>query len=269
MAVPLSVGDRVIGALDLQSVAPDAFDEDAIPTLQAMADQLAVAIENARLFQQAEHHLRELSELSRRNVQQTWAAFLAEAEPEEQRQVFGPESSALMTHRSRVIERVLNSGSVIVSTGLDGRQAFLAAPLVVRDEVIGVIGAEPDDARQWTQEDLQLVQGIAERTAMAVENVRLFIQTRRAAERERLINTIAARLQRAPSLSLLLQAATQELSEALGTESVYAEISMRPGVGRQTARPTSGAEDVVEDIASSRPNLQSTAGAPGEVRGEQ
>ncbi len=50
MALPLAVGDRVIGALTVQSVAEAAFSEDDITALQAMADQLAVAIHNARLY---------------------------------------------------------------------------------------------------------------------------------------------------------------------------------------------------------------------------
>lgn len=51
MALPLRVGERVIGALDVQSAEPNAFDEADIVVLQTMADQLAVAIENARLLE--------------------------------------------------------------------------------------------------------------------------------------------------------------------------------------------------------------------------
>ncbi|HOU13591.1 MAG TPA: GAF domain-containing protein [Anaerolineae bacterium] len=50
MALPLAIGDRVIGALTVQSVEEAAFSEDDITALQAMADQLAVALHNARLY---------------------------------------------------------------------------------------------------------------------------------------------------------------------------------------------------------------------------
>lgn len=50
MALPLTVGDKVIGALSVQSEEEAAFSEDDITALQAMADQLAVAINNARLY---------------------------------------------------------------------------------------------------------------------------------------------------------------------------------------------------------------------------
>jgi GAF domain-containing protein len=62
MALPFKVGDRVIGALDVQSTKPDAFDDDDIAVLQIMADQLAVAIENARLFE-AEQSARQVQEI--------------------------------------------------------------------------------------------------------------------------------------------------------------------------------------------------------------
>jgi methyl-accepting chemotaxis protein len=49
-AVPLRLGDRVVGALDVQSREPDAFAQADVDTLQILADQIAVAIENGRLF---------------------------------------------------------------------------------------------------------------------------------------------------------------------------------------------------------------------------
>ena len=231
MAVPLLIGERVIGALDLQSIEPNAFAEEMMPTFQALADQLAIAIQNARLFEQAEQNLRELRELSRDVSQRSWAEFLAEARDDEKHYSYGPESKGMQLHRSRVVERVLSAGALIASTGKDGRQTFLAAPIVVRNEVVGVLGVEPENSREWTQDDLQMLQSIAERTALAIENARLYIQAQRAAERESLINEIASRLQRAPSLAMLLETATHELAEALGTENVYAEISVDKPMG--------------------------------------
>lgn len=52
MALPLALGDRVIGALTVQSIEEAAFSDEDVSSLQALADQLAVAINNARLHQQ-------------------------------------------------------------------------------------------------------------------------------------------------------------------------------------------------------------------------
>jgi GAF domain-containing protein len=229
MALPLVVGEHVIGALDIQSVEADAFDLDTMPALRAMADQLSIAIENARLYEEAQANLRELTELSQEITSRSWAEFLEAMPASEYRIMLGPEDKSLATERETVIERVLATGSVMASSGGDGRLAHLAAPIVIRDQVIGVLGVEPDDRRVWTQDDLLLIQSVAERTALAIENARLYIQARRAAERERLVSTISDRLQRAPNLALLLESAAAELSSALGTEQVYAELSLGGG----------------------------------------
>jgi GAF domain-containing protein len=253
MAVPLSIGDRIIGALDMQSDSGASFNEENMAIFQALADQLAIAIENARLFEQAEENLRVMRELNREATGRSWADFLAEARDEDKHFAHGPETKAMEIHRSRVIERVLNTGGTIVSTGRDGRQAFIAAPVVVRNEVVGVLGVEPDTAREWGPDDLQIIQSIAERTALAVENARLYIQAQRAAEREILINSIASRLQRAPNLAMLLESAAKELADALGTANVYAEISMDQPLG-QTRKDVAEPEAVApEDGDNSEP----------------
>jgi GAF domain-containing protein len=226
MALPLIVGERVIGALDIQSVESDAFDADTVPALRAMADQLSIAIENARLYEEAQENLRELTELGHEITYRSWAEFLEAIPASEYRITFGHEDKPLVAEREHIIERVLATGSVMASSGTDGRSPHLAAPIVIRDQVIGVLGVEPDDQRVWTHDDLLLIQSVAERTALAVENARLYIQAHRAAERERLIGTIADRLQRAPNLALLLESAAAELGSALGTEQVYAELAL-------------------------------------------
>jgi GAF domain-containing protein len=63
MALPLIARGLVIGALDVQSDIANAFGNDDIETLQVMADQLAAAIENARLFEQTQRRLIEQATL--------------------------------------------------------------------------------------------------------------------------------------------------------------------------------------------------------------
>ena len=51
--MPLKIGDRVVGALDVHDKGRYAFSEDDIVVIETLADQIAVAVENARLFQEA------------------------------------------------------------------------------------------------------------------------------------------------------------------------------------------------------------------------
>ncbi|MGE5249230.1 MAG: GAF domain-containing protein [Bacteroidota bacterium] len=64
-AIPLRVGNRIIGVLDIQSVATGAFSEDDIGVLQTLADQVAVAIDNARSYELSLQAVREMREVDR------------------------------------------------------------------------------------------------------------------------------------------------------------------------------------------------------------
>jgi len=64
MALPLTVRGRVIGALDVQSTEEAAFSGEDVATLQTMADQLAIAIEHARLYEEERRRAEELATLN-------------------------------------------------------------------------------------------------------------------------------------------------------------------------------------------------------------
>jgi GAF domain-containing protein len=66
MALPLISRRQVIGAVTIQSTQEAAFSDEDIAVLQTMADQLAVAIENARLFEQTQEALTETEDQARR-----------------------------------------------------------------------------------------------------------------------------------------------------------------------------------------------------------
>ncbi|MEW6403466.1 MAG: PAS domain S-box protein [Chloroflexota bacterium] len=64
-AIPLRIGNRIIGALDIQSTSTNAFSEDEIEVLQTLADQVAVAIDNARSYELSQQAVMELREFDR------------------------------------------------------------------------------------------------------------------------------------------------------------------------------------------------------------
>jgi signal transduction histidine kinase len=76
LAVPLKIGQRVIGVLDVQNDELNAFDpEDDVAILQALGDQVAIAIENARLFEELEEHEATLKERVRERTEELAAAL--------------------------------------------------------------------------------------------------------------------------------------------------------------------------------------------------
>ncbi|MCB0209471.1 MAG: GAF domain-containing protein [Anaerolineae bacterium] len=69
LAIPLQVGDRLIGVLDVQSTSPQAFTEDEISTLDVLAAQLAIAIENAKAFKEQQETAERLKEIDKLKTQ--------------------------------------------------------------------------------------------------------------------------------------------------------------------------------------------------------
>jgi signal transduction histidine kinase/ActR/RegA family two-component response regulator len=182
MALPLTVGDQIIGALDVQSTEPAAYDDEDVAMLSTLADQVAIAIQNARLFQQTEEALAEIKAIQRRYVRQEWSGVTdsqrdlayeyrrsgipALAEP------WSPEAVRALT--TGEIIKTTNGGDSDKAQGDDSVRAALAAPIKLRDQVIGVLDLqEVDELRHWTHDEVTLVRTISDQVALALENARL------------------------------------------------------------------------------------------------
>jgi len=77
IALPLRSRGRILGALSMASTQEDAFSEGDIAVLQTMADQVAVAIDNAVLYSQTKTALEQLQTIQQRYMAQAWSEFLA------------------------------------------------------------------------------------------------------------------------------------------------------------------------------------------------
>ena len=229
-AFPLRLGDAVIGALDLQSRVAASFTETDLPVFQSLADNIAVAIDNARLFEETETRLREnqglieqmrgavreVERLNRQLTRQAWTDYLGdqggglsldvdfEHKVNQRSDVWTPTLDEAV-RANRLVEKPLDDGTIV------------SLPLRVRSEVIGAMEFELD-GEALTPEDVNLLQAVADRFGLAVENVRLYEETRQAADQEQRINDIAARFQSVATVDELLRITLTELSDTLGAE---------------------------------------------------
>ncbi len=161
MALPLKVGEWVIGVLDVQSVEPSAFTDEDVAVLQTMADQIALAIENARLLAEVHDRLREVEALSREYARREW-----------EQMVSGRPGWGYVYDGVEVRPREQASPPEGVSSGL-----MIPLQLATGETIGQVALALPD--RPPTEEDVALAQAVAEQAAMALESARLFQETRR------------------------------------------------------------------------------------------
>jgi GAF domain-containing protein/HAMP domain-containing protein len=231
MALPLRSRGQVIGAMTVQSVEEAAFDEADIAVMQTMADQVAVAIDNARLFAESQTALeaerRAYGELS----QEAWAR-LVHARPD--MSYISSEHGIASAERvwRPEMEQAVETGGIIRDDGSgdEGRRS-LAVPIKVRGEVIGVLDThKPADADEWTDDELVLLEALAEQVGQALESARLYQDTQRHAAREQVSGHIVDRMRRAVDMETLMQTTIQEMASALGASSAFVQLSM-PAIG--------------------------------------
>lgn len=213
MALPLRIGERVIGALDVQSTQPNAFTEEDITTLATLADQVAIAIENARLFSEARQALNESEETFARYIKQEWTGFAQQAKSTGY--VFdGKRTTPLDRREKHAISKSLPQTGRLT---LDKDADKLVVPIRLRGQTIGFIDVKPKSGnRNWTQDDLTLLESAAERAALALENARLVDSAQRRASREQIIGEITSKIGAASEMEAIMQAAVEELGRKIG-----------------------------------------------------
>ena len=212
MALPLKVAGEVIGALDVQSTEPAAYDQQDVAALSAMADQVAIAIDNARLFDESRQALREVQTVHRQYLRQEWSR-VAGRRGQIAYEYRDGATPPLTDFALPEIAQALGQGDVVslpAQTPPDqpGRPgvAVLAAPIKLREQTIGVVDLhDAGGPRYWSDDEVALVKAVSDQVALALENVRLL-----EAEHEQRMVTEALR-EAAVTLS-----GTLEFDELLG-----------------------------------------------------
>lgn len=188
LALPLIVHDTVLGAMTIQSERSNAFDENDIAILSGIADSVAIALENDRLFHETRERLEEVRMLNREYLQNAWA-----------------ETVDIHGNLSYQYEAPGNSGPASESQTIQ-------VPMMLRDEVLGYIQLELE-GKDLSAEDQTFIESVTNQTAVALENARLLLETEQRAAQEQKLNELAARFSRALSIDEILRAAVQELGQ--------------------------------------------------------
>jgi GAF domain-containing protein len=213
MTLPLRARSEIIGVLDVQSKESEAFTEEDISVLSSLADQVAMAISNARLFEQVQQSIdaerRAMGELTR----EVWMD-LVRARPDLGFVSENQGTYALDAETQRPEESwALQAG---VSTVPEEDPSSLAVPVKVRDQVIGVIHAQlPEHGGIWNNDRRTLMEALAQQLGAALESARLYRQTQQRAAREQLTIEISDRIRSSLNIDTILQTAVREIGEAM------------------------------------------------------
>lgn len=263
-AMPLKVGDRIVGVMDVQSTSPNAFQEDSIRTLQILADQLAVAVVNSELFAETQEHLSQHRLLHHITTSAASGSTLEEALESAvsgmQVTLGGDRVSILLTgtdgkslevkaaagYSEEIMRLRIPMGSGITGWSAAHRRSLrvddvsqdpryieasgntkseLAVPLMYRNEALGVLNVESERAGAYTENDEEMLATLAGSLAAIIANARLLEQVRSQAERERALFEITSKIRRAPDMQSILATTASELTRVVGARRAEIRVS--------------------------------------------
>jgi GAF domain-containing protein/HAMP domain-containing protein len=263
-ALPLKVGERILGVLDVQSATPYAFTEDKLRSLQILADQLAIAVVNTELFAETQEHLSQHRLLHHITTTAASGTTLEEALENAvsglQVTLGGDRVMILLVNRENNTLEVkasigysenISKVQVAIGSGITGWAAAhkralrvrdvtqdprymeistntlseLAIPLIYRNELLGVLNVESELIDAYTENDEEMLGTLGGSLAAIIANARLVEQIRIQAERERMIYEVTSKIRRSTDIQSILNTTASELIRLTGAQ--YTKIQIK------------------------------------------
>lgn len=266
-AIPLKVGDRILGVLDVQSNSNYAFSDDNLRILQILADQLAIAVINSELFAETQEHLAQHRLLHHITTTAASGTTLDEALQSAvnglQVTLGGDRVSILMVDREKKSLEVkaavgyaqeVYKMRIPIGNGITGWCALhrrplrvnnvtqdsryieaspntrseMAIPLLYRSELLGVLNVESEQTGAYAENDEELLGTLGGSLAAIIANARLLEQIRSQAERERILFEISDKIRRTTDMQTILATTASELTRAVGATSARIKLGTTP-----------------------------------------
>lgn len=161
MAVPLLIGERVVGVLDLQSRHPGALSDENLSVFETLAGQLAIALDNAALFVETEQARQVVEEQSRRLTRSGWQEFLNGLQRSE-RIGYRYEQNSLAPFNSPLPETQPEN--------------TVKTSILVTGTPVGTIQLERSADQPWQSEEVELVNSVVGQASRQLDNLRLLAQ---------------------------------------------------------------------------------------------
>lgn len=212
MALPVRSGNKVVGVLDVQSKQTDAFSQEDIEVLSLLADEVSLAIDNTRLLETTSKSLAEVEALYRQYLRQAWNRL--------------PREEHLLGYRYNIsgaapLDNPIDLGDKAKDENKEQKTSDrLIVPIKLRGEQIGNLLIQAPQSKEWSRDQLDLAQAVADRVALSAENARLFDETSRRAERERMVTDITSKIRSTNNPEEMIGIALDELRNALGATQV-------------------------------------------------
>lgn len=271
-AIPLKIGDRILGVLDVQSKKVYGFSGDNLRILQILADQLAIAVVNSELFAETQEHLAQHRLLHHITTTAASGTTLDEALQSAvnglQVTLGGDRVAILLADREKRVLQVraavgfaedvfdlrINVGSGITGWAAAHRRSLrvnnvledpryiagsvnsrseMAVPLIYRSELLGVLNVESEQLSAYTETDEELLGTLGGSLAAIIANARLLEQIRAQAERERVLFEITDKIRRTTDMQTILTTTVSELTRAVGANRAHIKVGINPSTEKK------------------------------------
>ncbi len=208
MALPLIDAGVLLGVLDVQSTETDAFSNNDLETLTILAELVSIAIQNAKLYEKMERSLTEAEAASKQYFRENWKRLAEITNISGYRYAAGS--------ASRITDS--EDASLEASEGKDRKQILV--PIIIRGQEIGELAVQIPKEESIKSDQMDLIRAVAERVAVIAENARLFDETSRRAQRERMVTDITTKIRETNDPQAMIETAIKELREALNVSRV-------------------------------------------------
>ena len=220
IALPLLDSEGVIGALDVQSVESNAFGQEDINILTALADQVSIAIQNARQYEETRRALAESMTVSRQFISTGWQQFTKSQKISGIRRT-GARTEIIYMGKEKEEKENPILASATASSSEDG---LLSLPIKLRGIEIGSVDVRTGDSHSLDQDEMDMINAIMERAAIAMENARLLQESQQQTAKEQKIGDVTARIGASIHMRNVLQTAVEELGRALPGSEVVIQL---------------------------------------------
>ena len=230
LALPLKDAGQLIGVLDVQSTEPNAFLPEDTETLYTLADQVAIAIQNARSHEATHKLLEEAQRTSESYLKEAWHLF----QTHEKKIGYLVADNTLKPLENFIVSpyvnKAISQGEVVVE---NGETATLAVPIRLRGEVVGVLNIQVPTSHEWDPDEVDIAKAVTDRLSLALESATLLRSTQRRAEIERVTADISSKVSASINLRNVLQTAVEELGHVLPGSEVVIQFQTDPKKANQ------------------------------------
>jgi GAF domain-containing protein/HAMP domain-containing protein len=209
-AIPLTARGKVLGILDIQSTEVSAFKKDDVEVLQTMADQIGLAIQNARLIAESQDALKRLETATAENIHRIWRDRTRQNN---------------RSYRYTSLGMATTSQFSDLPGGADANPNRLNVPVTLRGQHIGTIVLRRTSDDAWSETDRALALEIAGQVGLALENARLLDEAQRRAAEEQSLSEFTAHVSGSLDPETILRTVVRELHHLPNVEEVSVVIA--------------------------------------------